>query len=185
MRDAPLLMRFEMAQATLCANKTETRRIGEPKYEVGQLLWVREPWRTTSDFDHLPPRDIPHHALINYESTPSALTGGTWGRYRHARFMPRRLSRMTLLIDRVVKESLWSITDYECECEGVMRIGKSEYAVMLNGIILHRGINPWQCFGALWDSINGEGSWEENPTVTAYKFKTYIVNIDKWRKAHA
>lgn len=40
-------------------------------------------------------------------------------------------------------------------------------------------------YAALWDSINGAGSWDANPWVMAYTFTVHKMNIDDMRKDDA
>lgn len=96
-------------------------------------LWVREPWRTTEANDDM---DAARMALLcsraGYERpwAPIQYSDGTrvnWdmyphckpGRYRHARFMPRWASRITLEVTDVRIERLGEITDEDARAEGV------------------------------------------------------------------
>lgn len=121
----------------------------------GDRLWVREPWRTLDRYDALPPRDVPQDAPIVY-STTGAEWDGVSGRYRHARFMPRRFSRITLAVADVRVERLHTITADDARAEGVEALG--------------RVTDPRGAFCALWCSINGEESWQSNPWVWAITF---------------
>ena len=58
--------------------------------------------------------------------------------------MPRWASRITLEVVNVLVERLQQISEQDAKAEGVESV--AEYA-------------------ALWDSINGVGSWAENPWV--------------------
>lgn len=53
-----------MVRAILDLDKTQTRRLASSKgrvHAVGDLLWVREAWRVSRDFDHLRPTEILEH----------------------------------------------------------------------------------------------------------------------------
>src|SRR5678810_176772 len=84
----------------------------------GDRLWVREPWRTVEQYDHLPPRDVPRTAPIVY-SDAGAPWDGISGRYRHARFMPRWASRILLEIISVRAERVQIISEADARAEGV------------------------------------------------------------------
>lgn len=122
----------------------------------GDRLWVREPWCADVSLDDLRPSEIDPSAGICYK------TGGTLrnarssfqpGRYRHARFMPRWVSRITLEVTDVRVERLGEITDEDARAEGVLpRDGDG-----------HRGYVPAsQVFAELWDSLHGPGSFEQS-----------------------
>lgn len=186
MTDRPILFSAPMVRAILDGQKTQTRRLWNaqrmwerhgdialldhippighgadfwshrcPYGEIGDRLWVREPWRTLGRYDHLPPRDVPQDAPIVY-STTGAEWDGVSGRYRHARFMPRRFSRITLAVADVRVERLHTITADDARAEGVEALG--------------RVTDPRGAFCALWCSINGEESWQSNPWVWAITF---------------
>lgn len=73
--------------------------------------------------------------------------------------MPRWASRITLEITGVRVERLWDISHADALAEGV------EYDVSKDGG------SPVACFTALWRSINGPESWNENPWVWVVEFK--------------
>jgi hypothetical protein len=40
-------------------------------------------------------------------------------------------------------------------------------------------------FGELWDSLHGDGAWDENPEVVALSFTVHKQNIDALAEAAA
>lgn len=102
-------------------------------------------------------------------------TEGDWTRPRPSIHMPRWASRITLEIVSVRVEMLHDISEEDAAAEGVYR--ESEDEIPFNG--------PWyinagdsqgyatakSCYAALWDSINGEGSWAKNPWVWVIEFR--------------
>ena len=156
----------------------------------GDLCWVREPWRAEAHNDNLPPRDLdPESCRALYLSdkrwseTPCGHTVA--GRYRHARFMPRRFSRATLEITDVRVQRLWDISiddvieegiDLE-DGEGARLFSLAEQTVLLGGSNRCRypEIYPYVC---LWEDINGRGAWDANPWIVAYTFDVHLKNID-------
>ena len=79
--------------------------------------------------------------------------------------MPRWASRITLEITGVRVERLQDISPEDCWAEGIqeMRDAGDE-----NGEL--RG-SVKQDYQALWESINGPGSWNANPWVWVVEFK--------------
>lgn len=134
-----------------------------PYGAAGDRLWVREPWRTYKGFDGLPPRDVPKHALIAYE-LPAVMHG--LGKYRHARFMCRWMSRTLLEIVDVRIERLQNISEADCAAEGVFETG-------IGTTCAEFGMGQ-RLYRTLWDSINGEGSWAANPYVWVVVFKKVL-----------
>lgn len=138
----------------------------------GDRLWVREAWRTLAEYDDRPKRagvPVPEGSLVWYDANPTPdgepWTGasghdgcGNWhtvGRYRHARFMPRWASRITLDVVSVRVERLHDITRAEALAEGCKDT---------------LGCDALTSFSALWQDINGVDSWNANPFVWRVEF---------------
>lgn len=152
-----------------------------PKYEVGMNLWVKEghyrngqwfkngmsksgkqKWRFESE-SNAPERicfECPEHLAKRPESG--------WYK-RSSLFMPHWASRITLKIESVRVERLQEISAVDAIAEGMH----------LNGAGWHWNKNePYStCYGfaiaaykALWESINGKGSWALNPYVWKLEF---------------
>ncbi len=136
----------------------------------GDLLYVREAWTTLSLFDSLPPREIDHRARIEYLASGKR----TSGRYRHARFMCRWMSRITLELTDVRVERLQDISKEDAAAEGFERTP-------------HVPIDSRDWYRNLWESINGAGSWDENPWVWVLDFPDNVhqMNIDQFLKQRA
>lgn len=101
--------------------------------------------------------------------------------------MPRWASRITLEITDIRVERLNDISRDDAKAEGIERVGFSEHAIdtpggeeMVDLRCWRNYTNPRTPFGSmsqihsfasLWESINGEGSWDENPYVWVVEFK--------------
>jgi uncharacterized protein YhfF len=87
------------------------------------------------------------------------------GPWKPSIFMPRWASRIELEIVSVRVERLNDISEDDAGEEGAGELlGEHEY---LDG-------NPDQyrrCFQILWESINGKGSWKDDPFVWVVEFK--------------
>jgi len=191
MKERPILFSGPMVRAILDGSKTQTRRTFKgttehkgpynpacmeahqqangwgsicPHGTPGDRLWVRETWAVQHGFDAWTPRHIPRGARIYYSATAD-LKGpcGVGGlRCRPSIFMPRWASRILLEITDVRVQRLQEISEGDARAEGA--IGA------LNDSI---GDNWCACeaFAALWESINGPGSWHANPWVWAITFQ--------------
>lgn len=187
-----------------------------PYGKPGDRLWVREAWRVPVSLDDLSGKQIAEKCLaagyrtpwcpIQYEADGARNSEKDWrefgphpsttmpGRYRHARFMPRWASRITLEVTGVRVERLQDIRPAQILAEGVRipatpegqalidistKYGPAAFLNRLNGNstddLLHA---HW---AALWVAINGIDSWNANPWVWAVEFK----NADTQAQAKA
>ena len=114
-------------------------------------------------------------------------TEGDWTRPRPSIHMPRWASRITLEIVSVRVERLQDISEEDAIAEGVYCGNVIVYSYYENG---HHEV--WEdryffdggpdegfesavdAYAALWDSINGEGSWEKNPWVWVIEFRRIL-----------
>ena len=129
-----------------------------PYGQPGDRLWVREAWKAHTTFDHLPPRGIPRsHVWYMADEGYKAES-----RYRHARFMPRRFSRILLEVIAVSVERLQDISEADAVAEGCKPIRPE---LVQDGLIARPGRSAVEEFRAVWEEIHGEGSWDANPFV--------------------
>lgn len=142
---------------------------------AGDRLWVKETWRTVAGADDIPPRNLMNvEAYTHYEADGHSPAG--MGKLRPSIFMPRWASRLTLDITRVRLERLQAINEADAKAEGVERtiMGDgwrryAEPAMELAGVPPCE--TPTQSYRALWETINGRGSWAANPWVWVVEFK--------------
>jgi len=225
MTDRPILFRPELVRAILAGTKTQTRRIVKgvdaknwirlpggfgnhiadekslavcPHGVPGDVLWVKEPWRTSRNFDELSPKQIGEAcrnadcpkpwAPIRYEADGAEVNwareirdgfGDEWGRYRHCRFMPRWACRLELPIHTVRVERLHDITEADAAAEGVEPPGFGRGEVDAERAAELLGWPPksrraW--FAAAWDRINGKRApWASNPWVWVIEWKPEAI----------
>lgn len=111
------------------------------------------------------------------------------GRYRQARFMPRWASRLTITVTDARVQQLQDISEEDAIAEGVepLHHGWFPYGIstFMTTVINGREV-PAQCcrtardsYRLLWDFINGAGSWDANPWITAATFNLEERNIDE------
>jgi len=135
----------------------------------GDLLWVREAWRTTGDdgrCDDMPPRDLQPHPVW-YEANGQAPRDECAGKYRPPMFMPRWACRILLEVTDVRVERLQDISEADAGAEGCV------------GWDYKRGVHRWDQprstnvdeYRQLWEQINGPGSWGANSWVWVVEFR--------------
>lgn len=95
----------------------------------------------------------------DFEAVEAAGISGMYGGWKPSIFMPRALSRIDLLCTAVRVERLQDIAEADAKAEGCS----------------YPAHGPQSCYRSayksLWETINGEGSWEKNPWVWVYTFE--------------
>ena len=213
MADLPITFSGPMVRALLDGRKTQTRRILKPRgadlwqhattgewferhgvhgstsspvkapYAPGDRLWVKEAWRTGRAYDDLSPSEMSGEEPIQYEAGPIRLPLQD-GRYRHARFMPRWASRLTLIVTDVRVERLQDISEEDAIAEGMTQetadafMCPEELAVFASAHILCPDSMARIMFETYWDRMHGRGAWDRNPRVAVYGFQPVLANID-------
>lgn len=188
MKERPILFNTEMVKAILSGQKTQTRRAlktktiellnaaikaGEtetftsdmkytnsfcPYGKVGDRLWVRE--TTKADYETADGlilsqfvADNEPVVYIGCEDPEFNNTIAHWDYPRDTKpniHMPRWACRLVLEITDVRVERLNDISEADTKAEGVASSNE---------------------FENLWQSINGEASWDDNPWVWVIEFK--------------
>jgi hypothetical protein len=131
------------------------KTIGKPKYDIGDILWVRETFRKISiGFD-----------MFEYRADSLSQSLIPW---KPSIFMPREASRISLEVKDVKIERVQDITEEDALAEGVFP-GKCTGCGACSGSDCY---NPIGYFEDLWDTLNAKRgySWENNPWVFAYEF---------------
>lgn len=144
-----------------------------PYGQPGDQLWVREAFmHEPADYCWEASVSIPcRPAETVYRADfPNSQPGEGWKPSIH---MPRALSRITLEIIGVRVERLQGISEEDADAEGFA----GGYPWELAPDIFTAPRDRWgsmtipECFGVLWDQINGAGSWDANPWVWVVEFK--------------
>lgn len=109
---------------------------------------------------------------------------------RLGRFMPRRYSRLTLIVTDVRVDRLQSINEADAIAEGLhykawevesgrdMEIIDGWSSDRFHAFKYNVGETAVEGYQILWDSINGAGAWDKNPWVVAVSFDVIRGNID-------
>jgi len=147
----------------------------------GDSIWVRETWHANKCLDDISPSMIVEEALeIGYAYNKKHPACDLWysadqsyrpwsldatsskGKTRVSIHMPRWASRIMLEVTEVRVERLNSITVQDALDEG----------------IVHHPMNdPRVEFQHLWESINGDGSWADNPWVWCIEFSRGAICV--------
>ena len=138
-----------------------------PRYQKGDLLWVREAWHTDSiavDKGRAEHEDIMSASPICYRA--DKVHEGSGCSWRSPMFMPKWAARIWLKVLSVRVERLQDITIGDIEKEGISA-NKASMSMRVYGEALK------DKFAVAWDAINKKRgySWESNPWVYVIKFE--------------
>lgn len=147
-----------------------------PYGQPGDLLWVREGFRCNGWATDVATilykaneRDSYTEMCEQYsvEGKKRLNITQTWKPSIH---MPRWANRITLEITDIRVERLNDISEVDAKKEGAASV-----TALINDVPTE---SYDEGFARLWESINGEGSWDQNPWVWVVKFKVHKINVD-------
>lgn len=134
-------------------NNGTTRWIGQnfceeycPYGKTGDRLWVKETFRAIKNAKG-------KMQNVEYRATAS-IPDGPW---KPSIFMPRWASRILLEITGIKVQRLGEMKDEDARAEGCCGVCSAAFGL--------------PSFKYIWESINGKGSWENNPWVWVIQFK--------------
>lgn len=143
-----------------------------PYGQPGDRLWVRESTEEYCAGSVSLSRYRADGAFVLYSGCDDPAFNGSiahWNYPRRVRpsiHMHRWASRILLEITDVRVERLQDISEEDAASEGApCELGRLEGAILGSQASYRKG------FIRLWESINGEGSWDENPWVWVIEFK--------------
>ena len=146
------------------AGETDSNHLNPCPYgQPGDRLWVREAFmHEPADYCWEASVSIPCRpaSTVYRADYPEFKPGEGWKPSIH---MPRHLSRILLEVTSVRVERLQDISEADAVAEGVDFAGHTDE-------IMH-DYSPDERFSMLWESINGAGSWNENPWVWVVEFR--------------
>ncbi|WP_093053230.1 hypothetical protein [Variovorax sp. YR634] len=161
----------------------------------GDRLWVKETWRTAASLDGKSPSSIAMSCIdAGYRKPWAPLAyeadghrNSEWrgfelngeaepGKTRVSIHMPRWASRIDLEVTSVRVERLQDISEEDARAEGISahRKGGWHWEQPPAGIegTNHFGFKTARdAYRALWEQINGAGSWAANPWVWVVEFR--------------
>lgn len=176
--------------ATINGDKTQTRRIMKrqpdyrgarttnvlfedyhgvelkPRYNEGEIVYLKEPYYEWDEWD-------PEDGEISYKFDNPKKLVPYW---ENKLFMPESAARYFIEITDVGVERLQDILEEDCIKEGISFWGRvDDNSYYTNGLKNKYGSNvlydtAQEAYAALIDSINGKGTWENNPWVWVYDY---------------
>jgi len=175
-----------------------------PYGQVGDLLWVREEhyrfghWEKDNSKKRKTGRQawkfVPDsNEVLYFDNAPTDYRKGrhakdpytpTWHK-RLARFMPKAQCRIFLEIKNNRVERLQDITQKDAIREGI-ELGEKIKTVVGVMVQTYRNylsgefkwMRPALSFRTLWQSINGQKSWDSNPFIWVIEFKSIQKPMD-------
>lgn len=163
------------------------------RFEVGDRLYVREEWRVGKKWDETKPSLLPARSMsVLYGAGGCAANVAGWGyldklgaggmpdwagRRRAGFHMPRWASRLTLTVTDVRVERLQDCSEQDAWAEGLSGDPSGTPFIDVGDRMLAADAAAY-CYRMLWDHINGEGAWAENPWIVAVSFDVLKGNID-------
>ncbi len=151
----------------------------------GDQIWVRETWCSADvlflGYECDPPQCVGYRADLEARIdgvTPVSTHAWNWDHesvcWKPSIHMPRWASRISLEIESIRVERLQDISEADCwaegigECDGLLDDLKIIDIAKRMGRCIEDAVPT---YGALWESINGAGSWDANPWVWAITFR--------------
>lgn len=138
------------------------------KYQVGDILWVRETWQHTKCLN-INFEDENYGYVYKADGQPwEDHEGWTW---KPSIFMPREAARLFLKVTNVIVERLNDMDEWDAVREGVdFKVVPNQYYFnYLTDEFSERTAS--QSFETLWQKLNGKESLESNPWVWVYEFE--------------
>lgn len=139
------------------------------KYQVGDVLYVREAWRALPEWDHVPPSKLHLGAAICYEADKDSDDMG-WGKPRQAMFMCKWMARHWIEVTGVRVQRIQEISEEDAIAEGFtekwtcLHPGIASYAIESTAV---------EMFAAYINKLSAKRGygWDTNHWVYAVEFK--------------
>lgn len=161
-----------------------TRQRVYPKWETGMRLWVRETWQSWRWNDKVKPSEFVTRwgkedpkKYVGYPADDDVIRDGLRmdGKFRPSIFMPRWASRITREIVGIRCERVQEISEQDAIAEGIESRAIND-PLFVPGTLEYRSplglcSTAKTAYEHLWDSINGNGSWKQNPFVWVLDFR--------------
>lgn len=140
----------------------------KPKYQIGDILYVKETWSLTRGFF-----EGDEKVLYKADFTDEDAKAFHW---KPSLFMPQAYARIFLKVTNVRVERLQDISEEDAIAEGIKRIGDGwkDYDFKDNSKYNYRYLRAIDSYKSLWNSINKkepEKQWQANPYVFVYEFE--------------
>lgn len=164
----PIIFNSEMVRAILEGRKTQTREI--IKNLDGVYRYIEYPYRRVQGYK------VKYQDQVGASHDLPCPYGEVWDRlwvqFVHKATTPDK-SRITLEITGIRVEPLQDITEKDAVAEGC----RADYGLSPGTPYdppEYVGHSAVEDFAGLWESINGDGSWGENPFVWVVEFERVL-----------
>jgi hypothetical protein len=155
----------------------EMASVIQGKYKVGDVLWVREKFRRLVDCE-----SGKFHSFSYYADMPEEFHKQYPHKWKPSIHMPKAACRLFLEITNVRVERLQDISNEDAVAEGVISRVNHPINVFSKSFVTYYDyiskafpsfgvINAKSSFASLWQSINGDESWNANPWVWVVELK--------------
>lgn len=193
MKEHPINLKAQEVRAILKGRKTQLRRFVLPHSieqarcpfgQVGDRLWVREPWRAGRGYDGMAPSCMPQFAKTWFLADIEHDQRDHIGRTRPATHLPRWASRILLEITGVRVERLQDISESDALDEGIT-FEEVIVGAYCDGVGhceewggryffddgFDEGYEDYvDAYAEMWSKINDIKTWGENPWVWVIEF---------------
>lgn len=158
-----IIMSTEDVRGILAERKTMTRRaikgasheMVKSKYQVGDVLWVRETWNGMCiDCGECAGDNVGYQYKADSRRPSGCAYEQSW---LPPIFMPKEACRLFLRVTGVRAERLQEMPYDDCLKEGMWDYGTD--------------VDTLAAFQALWDSLNAGYGWDTSPWVWVYTFE--------------
>lgn len=143
----------------------------KPRYNVGEVLYLKEPYRFAPDVDSIIYKFDYPSGRYTYPGCDKVDTPVKW---ENKLFMPSKYARTFIEITAVRAERLQDISDEDCIREGILKFTKDD-------TIFKYGVDGWkwdemprtpkEAYKVLINQINGKDTWDSNPYVWVYDYE--------------
>ena len=138
-----------------------------PRYDIGEIVYIKEAWATYRANDDWTIPMIPDTATIFYKLDGDKYGHtGHIGKWRSPLFLKEIFARYFIKITDVRAENLGVITEEDAIKEGV-----NIKAVHTKGNLVISEPSYITSFSMLWDSINKDYTYDSSPWVFVYSYK--------------
>lgn len=169
-KDEPMYYKDERG---MCQLIDEKGKVIYPRYKVGEVVYLKEPYIEDLSMDRVfyryNPADIEEPRAMGYSQEINA--PHFW---KSKLSMPASVARHFARITAVRAERLQEITDEECLKEGIRFIQDIDCYYFDDHIKKDDGhyfTTPRSAYAALIDKTSGRGTWDSNPFVWVYEFE--------------
>ena len=150
--------------------RTEQEWVILPKYRAGERIYLKEPYFLCDEVEGL------YYNLYKFNKDELPYTDSKW---KNKLFMPESDARYFIEITDVRCERLQDITEEDCIKEGIIKNEEAKpigypFGIKFpfnNGMEKANYSTAKEAYAALYDKINGKGTWDSNPYVWVYDYK--------------